>query len=105
MGLKSGGTVKERAQRLYLTKTTPLEQLDKKHFAKGVVLPGAQAGQGKTEADAKKAEEGALQVRGAEGQGEGEALCLHGLQAAQGKGGCEEGGGGGVASEGAEFGR
>lgn len=71
MGLKSGGTVKERAQRLYLTKTTPLEQLDKKHFAKGVVLPGAQAGQGKTEADAKKAEEGALQVRRRSLRGEG----------------------------------
>ncbi|KAF9602120.1 hypothetical protein IFM89_025165 [Coptis chinensis] len=35
LGLKSGGTVKERAERLFLTKHTPLEQLDKKHFLKG----------------------------------------------------------------------
>ncbi len=33
-GLKAGGTVKERASRLWLLKTMPLEQLDRKHFAK-----------------------------------------------------------------------
>ncbi|KAK1302527.1 hypothetical protein QJS10_CPB12g01097 [Acorus calamus] len=35
LGLKTGGTVQQRAERLLLTKDTPLEQLDKKHFAKG----------------------------------------------------------------------
>ncbi|KAL5709675.1 hypothetical protein ACHQM5_020335 [Ranunculus cassubicifolius] len=35
LGLKVGGTVKQRAERLFLTKNTPLEKLDKKHFAKG----------------------------------------------------------------------
>lgn len=35
LGLKSGGTVQQRAERLFLTKHTPLEKLDKKHFAKG----------------------------------------------------------------------
>ncbi|PKI72437.1 splicing factor SF3a60 homolog [Punica granatum] len=35
LGLKSGGTVQQRAERLFLTKHTPLEMLDKKHFAKG----------------------------------------------------------------------
>ncbi|XP_038683403.1 splicing factor SF3a60 homolog isoform X2 [Tripterygium wilfordii] len=35
LGLKTGGTVQQRAERLFLTKHTPLEQLDKKHFAKG----------------------------------------------------------------------
>ncbi|KAF4385108.1 hypothetical protein F8388_014241 [Cannabis sativa] len=35
LGLKSGGTVQQRAERLFLTKDTPLEKLDKKHFAKG----------------------------------------------------------------------
>lgn len=35
LGLKTGGTVQQRAERLYLTKHTPLEQLDKKHYAKG----------------------------------------------------------------------
>uniref|UniRef100_A0A2P2KRP2 Splicing factor 3A subunit 3-like n=1 Tax=Rhizophora mucronata TaxID=61149 RepID=A0A2P2KRP2_RHIMU len=35
LGLKSGGTVQQRAERLFLTKNTPLEKLDKKHFAKG----------------------------------------------------------------------
>uniref|UniRef100_A0A0E0D5Q9 Matrin-type domain-containing protein n=1 Tax=Oryza meridionalis TaxID=40149 RepID=A0A0E0D5Q9_9ORYZ len=34
-GLKSGGTVQQRAERLFLLKHTPLEQLDRKHFAKG----------------------------------------------------------------------
>ncbi|KAK4759057.1 hypothetical protein SAY87_020358 [Trapa incisa] len=35
LGLKSGGTVQQRAERLFLTKYTPLDKLDKKHFAKG----------------------------------------------------------------------
>ncbi|KAJ9164296.1 hypothetical protein P3X46_023892 [Hevea brasiliensis] len=34
LGLKSGGTLQQRAERLFLTKDTPLEKLDKKHFAK-----------------------------------------------------------------------
>lgn len=34
LGLKTGGTVQQRAERLFLTKNTPLENLDKKHFAK-----------------------------------------------------------------------
>lgn len=35
LGLKTGGTLKQRAERFFLTKHTPLEQLDKKHFSKG----------------------------------------------------------------------
>ncbi|KAK9292592.1 hypothetical protein L1049_020566 [Liquidambar formosana] len=35
LGLKTGGTLQQRAERLFLTKNTPLEQLDRKHFAKG----------------------------------------------------------------------
>ncbi|CAA0824676.1 splicing factor-related [Striga hermonthica] len=35
LGLKTGGTLQQRAERLFLTKHTPLEKLDKKHFAKG----------------------------------------------------------------------
>ncbi|KAJ7546379.1 hypothetical protein O6H91_08G037900 [Diphasiastrum complanatum] len=35
LGLKTGGKVEERAARLFLTKFTPLEELDRKHFAKG----------------------------------------------------------------------
>ncbi|OIV96822.1 hypothetical protein TanjilG_08683 [Lupinus angustifolius] len=34
LGLKTGGTIQQRAERLFLTKDTPLEKLDKKHFAK-----------------------------------------------------------------------
>ncbi|KAK2973584.1 hypothetical protein RJ640_023234 [Escallonia rubra] len=34
LGLKTGGTVQQRAERLFLTKHTPLEKLDRKHFAK-----------------------------------------------------------------------
>ncbi|XP_074291696.1 splicing factor SF3a60 homolog isoform X1 [Silene latifolia] len=39
LGLKSGGTVQQRAERLFLTKNTPLEKLDKKHFAKSLRAP------------------------------------------------------------------
>lgn len=35
LGLKTGGTIQQRAERLFLTKHTPLEMLDNKHFAKG----------------------------------------------------------------------
>ncbi len=35
LGLKTGGTPQQRAERLWLTKSTPLDQLDRKHFAKG----------------------------------------------------------------------
>lgn len=35
VGLKSGGTLRQRAERLWLTKDMPLEQLDKKLFVKG----------------------------------------------------------------------
>jgi len=34
LGLKCGGTAKERAQRLWLTRSTPPHMLDKKLFAK-----------------------------------------------------------------------
>lgn len=36
MGLKAGGTVRQRAERLMLLRDTPLDKLDRKHFAKGV---------------------------------------------------------------------
>nr|XP_043615058.1 splicing factor SF3a60 homolog [Erigeron canadensis] len=39
LGLKTGGTVQQRAERLFLTKHTPLEKLDKKHFVKGAQRP------------------------------------------------------------------
>ncbi|KAI3855098.1 hypothetical protein MKX03_018492 [Papaver bracteatum] len=35
LGLKSGGSVKQLSERLFLTKHTPVEQLDKKHFVNG----------------------------------------------------------------------
>lgn len=35
LGLKTGGTLQQRAERLFLTKHTPLEKLDRKLFAKG----------------------------------------------------------------------
>ncbi|KXZ48869.1 hypothetical protein GPECTOR_25g454 [Gonium pectorale] len=43
LGLKCGGTTKERAARLWLLRDTPLDKLDRKHFAKGVVPPSAAA--------------------------------------------------------------
>ena len=33
-GMKCGGTIKERAERLYLLKHTAIENLDRKHFPK-----------------------------------------------------------------------
>ncbi|DBB14656.1 hypothetical protein WJX82_004178 [Trebouxia sp. C0006] len=41
LGLKCGGTLRQRAERLILTKTTPVEKLDRKLFAKGVVPAAA----------------------------------------------------------------
>ena len=39
LGLKAGGTLRQRAERLMLTKDTPLHQLDRKHFAPGSAPP------------------------------------------------------------------
>ena len=33
-GLKAGGSLSERAARLFLLRSTPLAELDRKHFAK-----------------------------------------------------------------------
>ncbi|XP_051142789.1 splicing factor SF3a60 homolog [Andrographis paniculata] len=44
LGLKTGGTVRQRAERLFLTKNTPLEKLDKKHFAKNSRRPEQNGG-------------------------------------------------------------
>ena len=38
LGLKAGGSVEQRAARLWLTKDAPLTSLDRKHFAKGSVV-------------------------------------------------------------------
>ncbi|KAG6410033.1 hypothetical protein SASPL_128080 [Salvia splendens] len=35
LGLKTGGTLQQRAERLFLIKHTPLDKLDRKHFIKG----------------------------------------------------------------------
>jgi Replication stress response SDE2 C-terminal len=37
VGLKAGGTAEQRAARLVLLRDTPLDKLDRKHFAKGVL--------------------------------------------------------------------
>ena len=34
LGLKSGGSLTERAARLFLLSSTPLEKIDRKHLAK-----------------------------------------------------------------------
>ena len=41
LGLKSGGTLRQRAERLFLTKHTPLDKLDPKHFARGAAPAAA----------------------------------------------------------------
>lgn len=35
LGMKTGGTVRQRAERLFLTRDTPLDSIERKHFAKG----------------------------------------------------------------------
>lgn len=35
LGLKTGGTLQQHAERLFLEKHIPLEKLDRKYFAKG----------------------------------------------------------------------
>ena len=43
LGLKAGGSVEQRAARLWLTKDTPLTSLDRKHFARGSEVAAAVA--------------------------------------------------------------
>jgi len=43
LGLKCGGTVSDRAKRLFMTKDTPLDQLPKKLFAKGAKQTNGEA--------------------------------------------------------------
>jgi splicing factor 3A subunit 3 len=33
--MKTGGTLRQRAERLFLTRDTPVDQIDRRHFAKG----------------------------------------------------------------------
>ncbi|KZV17186.1 splicing factor 3A subunit 3 [Dorcoceras hygrometricum] len=44
LGLKTGGTVRQRAERFFLMKHTPLDKLDRKHFAKGTLGPDRNGG-------------------------------------------------------------
>lgn len=55
LGLKSGGTPQQRAERLWLTKHMPLEKLDRKHFAKSSAA-------GKTPEEAQKLQNAAREV-------------------------------------------
>ncbi|KAL1196963.1 putative splicing factor SF3a60 [Cardamine amara subsp. amara] len=59
LGLKVGGTPLQRAERLFLTKHTPLEKLDKKHFAKPQ-HNGKQNGDAKSTQESESAKEIAL---------------------------------------------
>ncbi|CAE6087858.1 unnamed protein product [Arabidopsis arenosa] len=59
LGLKVGGTPQQRAERLFLTKHTPLEKLDKKHFAKAP-HNGKQNGDAKSTHESENAKEIAL---------------------------------------------
>ncbi|CAN8257056.1 unnamed protein product [Cochlearia groenlandica] len=59
LGLKVGGTLQQRAERLFLTKHTPLEKLDKKHFTKPP-HNGKQNGDAKATHESESAKEVAL---------------------------------------------
>lgn len=59
LGLKVGGTPQQRAERLFLTKHTPLEKLDKKHFARPP-HNGKQNGDAKSTHESENAKEIAL---------------------------------------------
>ena len=69
LGLKCGGSLKQRAERLFLTKTTPLDQMPKQHKAKPAAKPaGEEAG---AEADEAAAVDGGNGGRGGGGGGSG----------------------------------
>ena len=59
LGLKTGGTLRQRAERLWLTRGAPLEVLDKKHFAKGAA-PAAARTPEQTERQVAAAKQAAL---------------------------------------------
>jgi splicing factor 3A subunit 3 len=63
VGLKAGGTAKQRAERLMLLRDTPLHKLDRKHFAKGVIPAEAQS-----EAEKAKQSAAAKEAAGLESQ-------------------------------------
>ena len=83
LGLKSGGTLRQRAERLFLTRNTTLEKLDRKHFAKGAA-PVAAADPQRAAAARQASKEAALaetKVRtkvwaGDGGPGSGSRFCL-----------------------------
>lgn len=52
LGLKCGGAPMDRAKRLFLTKHTPLSQIDKKQFAPGVVPPSVVSARSEGELEA-----------------------------------------------------
>lgn len=59
LGLKTGGTLRQRAERLWLTRGTPLEALEAKHFAKGAA-PAAVRTPGQSARQAAAAKQAAL---------------------------------------------
>jgi len=62
-GLKCGGSLKERAERLFLLKSTPIDKMPKQHLAKGAKRPREAAG-GEA-ADGEAAVAGATPASGA----------------------------------------
>jgi splicing factor 3A subunit 3 len=64
MGLKQGGTDEQRRDRLWSTRGKSLDQVDRKHFAKGAAPAGKDSG------EAAKREESAKAVARVEGLAE-----------------------------------
>jgi splicing factor 3A subunit 3 len=56
LGLKCGGTVSDRAKRLFLTRDTPLDELPKKLFAKASVKNGSDSAVGERRVDLARQE-------------------------------------------------
>eukprot|EP00891_Asterochloris_glomerata_P009690 jgi/Astpho2/9690/Aster-03682 len=63
LGLKCGGTLRQRAERLMLTKTTPLEQLDQKLFVKGAAPQAALSQQQRIRQSAAAKETALLEIK------------------------------------------
>jgi hypothetical protein len=53
LGLKTGGTPQQRVERLWLTKHTPLDKLERKHFSKSSATAKTPAEAAKIRANAK----------------------------------------------------
>ncbi len=79
LGMKTGGTVRQRAERLFLTRDTPLEQIDRKHFAKGSAPAALRSAEERQRVRSAAAETALLEAKVCPAAAAGLQSCFHGL--------------------------